>query len=61
MMTLHSRTLPAAPSFDGGYARRVSAYFEGLAARLRERGVEHVAARTDRPVEEALVPWLHAR
>ncbi len=55
------RTLPGAPAADAGYARRVAAYFDGLAARLRERGVEHVAARTDRPVEEALVPWLHSR
>ena len=56
-----SRTLPAAPSADAGYAGRVRAYYDGLSARLRERGVEYVPLLTDRPVEEALAGWLHAR
>lgn len=51
----------AAPAADAGYAARVAGYYDALSARLRERGVEYVALRTDRPVEEALGAWLRAR
>lgn len=51
----------AAPGMDAGYGERVARYYDGLSARLRERGVEYVPLRTDRPVEEALGAWLRAR
>ncbi|HEX5727727.1 MAG TPA: DUF58 domain-containing protein [Longimicrobiaceae bacterium] len=56
-----ARAVPAAPGTDAGYARRVRAYYDSLANRLRERGVEYVPLSTARPVEEALVAWLSRR
>lgn len=53
--------LPATPDADAGYVRRVRAYYDGLADRLRERGVEYVPLTTGQPVEEALVAWVNAR
>ncbi|HEX8696559.1 MAG TPA: DUF58 domain-containing protein [Longimicrobium sp.] len=55
------RQVPAAPRFDAGYARRVAAYYDSLADRLRERGVEYVPLTTAQPVEEALVAWVNRR
>jgi uncharacterized protein (DUF58 family) len=56
-----ARTVPAAPGADGGYGSRVRAYYDGLAARLRDRGIEYVPLLTSRPVEEALAAWLGTR
>ena len=53
--------LPATPDADSGYTRRVAAYYDGLADRLRERGVEYVPLSTAQPVEEALVAWANRR
>lgn len=53
--------IAGAPGADAGYSERVRRYYDALAARLRERGVEYVPLRTDRPVEEALGAWLRAR
>lgn len=54
-------SLPAAPDADAGYAARVAAYYDAIAAGLRERGAEYLPLRTDEPVERALVAWLRAR
>lgn len=56
-----ARTMPAAPGADGGYGSRVRAYYDELAARLRDRGIEYVPLLTSRPVEEALAAWLGTR
>lgn len=53
--------LPATPDADAGYRRRVGAYYDALADRLRERAVEYVPLTTAQPVEEALVAWANAR
>ncbi|HEV3049769.1 MAG TPA: DUF58 domain-containing protein [Longimicrobium sp.] len=56
-----SRELPATPDADAGYVRRVTAYYDSIADRLRERGVEYVPLTTAQPVEEALVAWANRR
>jgi len=56
-----SREVPASPRQDAGYARRVAAYYDALADRLRERGVEYVPLSTAQPVEQALVAWVNRR
>jgi uncharacterized protein (DUF58 family) len=56
-----SRELPATPDADAGYVRRVTAYYDSIADRLRERGVEYVPLSTAQPVEEALVAWANLR
>lgn len=56
-----ARELAAAPAADPGYRRRVAAYYDALADRLRERGVEYVPLSTATPVEEALVAWAAHR
>jgi uncharacterized protein (DUF58 family) len=56
-----SRTVPATPRQDAGYARRVAAYYDSIADRLRERGVEYVPLSTAQPVEQALVAWVNRR
>lgn len=53
--------IAAAPEADAGYARRVAAYYDSIADRLRERGVEYVPLSTAQPVEEALVAWATRR
>jgi uncharacterized protein (DUF58 family) len=53
--------LPATPETDAGYVRRVTAYYDSSADRLRERGVEYVPLSTAQPVEEALVAWANRR
>lgn len=53
--------LPATPESDSGYVRRVTAYYDSIADRLRERGVEYVPLSTAQPVEEALVAWANRR
>jgi uncharacterized protein (DUF58 family) len=53
--------LPATPETDAGYVRRVTAYYDSIADRLRERGVEYVPLSTAQPVEEALVAWANRR
>ena len=55
------REIPSVPRADEGYVRRVSAYYSGIAGRLRERGVEYVPVSTAQPVEEALVAWVNRR
>lgn len=55
------RALPAVPAEDAGYRSRVAAYFDGLAAGVRERGVEYVPLLTTTPPEHALERWLLAR
>jgi uncharacterized protein (DUF58 family) len=55
------RELPATPESDAGYVRRVTAYYDSIADRLRERGVEYVPLSTAKPVEEALVAWANVR
>jgi hypothetical protein len=55
------RAIPVGPRADAGYRRRVAAYYDGLSARLRERGVEYVPLSTAAPVEEALVAWINRR
>jgi len=52
---------PAAPDADPGYAERVRAYYDGLAARLRERGAEYVPLSTAEPVERGLIRWARTR
>ena len=52
-----ARQVPATPRLDPGYARRVADYYEAIADRLRERGVEYVPLLTSEPVEQALVAW----
>lgn len=56
-----SRSLPAAPGADPGYARRVASYYAALAEALRERGVEYVPVLTETPVERALGSWIRER
>ena len=56
-----ARALPAVPAGDRGYAGRVAAYYDALASRLRERGVEYLPMSTAQPVEEALITWATAR
>jgi uncharacterized protein (DUF58 family) len=56
-----NQELPATPEADAGYARRVAAYYDSIADRLRERGVEYVPLTTSQPVEEALVAWANRR
>lgn len=56
-----SQELPATPESDAGYVRRVTAYYDSIADRLRERGVEYVPLSTAQPVEEALVAWANLR
>ena len=56
-----SRQVPATPRQDPGYARRVAAYYDSLADRLRQRGVEYVPLTTAQPVEQALVAWVNRR
>ena len=51
----------ATPAADAGYRRRVTAYYDAIADRLRERGVEYVPLTTAQPVEEALVAWANLR
>ncbi len=53
--------MPAAPAEDPGFARRVADYYDALAARLRERGIEYVPLSTAAPVEDALRAWLATR
>ena len=53
--------LAATPEADAGYARRVAAYYDSIADRLRERGVEYVPLSTAQPLEEALVAWANRR
>jgi hypothetical protein len=53
--------LAATPEADAGYGRRVAAYYDSIADRLRERGVEYVPLNTAQPVEEALVAWVNRR
>lgn len=53
--------LAATPDVDAGYRRRVAAYYDSIADRLRERGVEYVPLDTAQPVEEALVAWANRR
>ena len=53
--------LAATPEADAGYGRRVAAYYDSIADRLRERGVEYVPLLTSQPVEEALVAWVNRR
>lgn len=53
--------LAATPGADAGYAGRVAAYYDSIADRLRERGVEYVPLTTAQPVEEALVAWATRR
>jgi uncharacterized protein (DUF58 family) len=55
------RERAATPEADAGYVRRVTAYYDGIADRLRERGVEYVPLSTAQPVEEALVAWANRR
>ncbi len=55
------KELPATPESDAGYVRRVTAYYDSIADRLRERGVEYVPLSTAQPVEEALVAWANVR
>ena len=55
------REMPATPSLDPGYARRVAAYYDALSDQLRERGVEYVPLTTAQPVEEALIAWVNRR
>ncbi|HET7234657.1 MAG TPA: DUF58 domain-containing protein [Longimicrobium sp.] len=56
-----ARQVPATPRQDAGYARRVAAYYDSIADRLRERGVEYVPLSTAQPVEQALVAWVNRR
>jgi uncharacterized protein (DUF58 family) len=56
-----AREQPATPRLDAGYPARVAAYYDALADRLRERGVEYVPLSTAQPVEQALVAWVHRR
>ncbi len=56
-----ARAFPAAPAEDPGYAARVAAYYDSLAARLRERGAEYAALSTAEPVERGLIRWLRSR
>lgn len=56
-----ARQVPATPRLDPGYARRVADYYEAIADRLRERGVEYVPLLTSEPVEQALVAWVSRR
>lgn len=56
-----AREIPAVPGDDAGYARRVAAYYQRIADRLRERGVEYFALTTSQPVESALAAWVAAR
>lgn len=56
-----ARELAATPDADAGYRRRVTAYYDAIADRLRERGVEYVPLTTAQPVEEALVAWANRR
>lgn len=56
-----ARQVPATPRQDAGYARRVAAYYDAIAGRLRERGVEYVPLTTAQPVEQALVAWVNRR
>jgi uncharacterized protein (DUF58 family) len=53
--------IPASPGDDPGFAERVRGYYDGLAARLRERGAEYVGLRTDEPVERGLIRWARSR
>ncbi|HEX8273708.1 MAG TPA: DUF58 domain-containing protein [Longimicrobiaceae bacterium] len=53
--------IAAAPAADPGFAERVRAYYNGLAARLRERGAEYVALSTAEPVERGLIRWARSR
>ncbi|HEX2189022.1 MAG TPA: DUF58 domain-containing protein [Longimicrobiaceae bacterium] len=53
--------IDAAPAADPGYAERVRAYYDGLAARLRERGAEYVPLSTAEPVERGLIRWARSR
>jgi uncharacterized protein (DUF58 family) len=55
------REVPAVPGEDGGYPRRVAAYYASIANRLRERGVEYVPLTTAQPVESALAAWVAGR
>jgi hypothetical protein len=55
------RALAAAPADDPSYAGRVTAYYDDVAARLRERDIEYVALSTAEPVEEALRAWIATR
>jgi uncharacterized protein (DUF58 family) len=55
------RETAAAPAADGGYAGRVATYYDELARRLRERGIEYVPLSTADPLETALREWLAAR
>jgi uncharacterized protein (DUF58 family) len=56
-----AREIAAAPRDDAGYTARVSAYYQGIADRLRERGVEYVPLTTAQPVETALASWVARR
>lgn len=56
-----AREVPAVPGEDAGYARRVTAYYQRIADRLRERGVEYFALTTSQPVEAALAAWVAGR
>ncbi|HEX2093352.1 MAG TPA: DUF58 domain-containing protein [Longimicrobiaceae bacterium] len=55
------RALAASPADDPGYARRVGAYYDSLAGRLREQGAEYVPLSTAEPVERGLIRWLRSR
>lgn len=53
--------VPAVPGDDPGYAARVAAYYDGLASRMSEAGIEFVPFSTATPVDVGLTEWLRAR
>lgn len=53
--------VPADPSRDPGYLRRLQDHYRHLAGRLAEQGAEFVPLVTDEPVEVALAAWLRGR
>jgi uncharacterized protein (DUF58 family) len=55
------REVPGLASAQAGYAQRVAAYYDQLAQKLRERGVEYVPLSTAQPLEHALRAWVAAR
>ncbi|MBW3631219.1 MAG: DUF58 domain-containing protein [Gemmatimonadetes bacterium] len=54
-------SVPAVPHDDAGYVERVRTYYDGLAARMAEVGVEFVSFSTTTPVDRGLDQWLRAR
>jgi uncharacterized protein (DUF58 family) len=55
------REIPASPEVARAFAAGVTAYYDRMHDRLRERGAEYVALTTAEPVEHALSAWLRAR